>query len=163
MKAKRLSLSPNLPHRKSTFLFNPGEEIPGPNQNNLYGALQDKFGNDSKTFWFRFQNDIGTFLLSFLTLLAPGEASSDGEALAAPVRSPPTFPPSDDLKKRDKKKSEKSSSPSGWIPITEQAVFAAVQRARLLGRWPLFTQPSPPGLFAAVSLGTKMSGRIRIQ
>ena len=42
----------------------------GPNQNNLYGTLQDKFGNESKTFWFRFQNDIGTFLLSFLTLLA---------------------------------------------------------------------------------------------
>jgi hypothetical protein len=26
-------------------------------------------GNDTKTFWFRFQNDIGTFDLSFLTLL----------------------------------------------------------------------------------------------
>jgi hypothetical protein len=29
-----------------------------------------QFRNDTKTFWFRFQNDIGTlFVLSFLTLL----------------------------------------------------------------------------------------------
>jgi len=28
-----------------------------------------KFGNDTKTFWFRFQMDIGMFVLSFLTLL----------------------------------------------------------------------------------------------
>jgi hypothetical protein len=32
-------------------------------------SKQDRFGNDTKTFWFRFQNDIGTFVLSFLTLL----------------------------------------------------------------------------------------------
>ncbi len=90
-----------------------------------------------------------------MTLLAPGEASSDGEARAAPVRSLPTSPPSDDLKERDKKKSEKrrrplSSPASGWIPITDQAVFAAVQRARLLERWPPVTQPSPPGLFSRI-------------
>ncbi len=30
---------------------------------------QHKFGNDTKTFWFRFQNDTGTIVLSFLTLL----------------------------------------------------------------------------------------------
>jgi hypothetical protein len=36
----------------------------GPNRNNL-------FWNDTKTFRFRFQNDIGTFVLSFLTLLLP--------------------------------------------------------------------------------------------
>jgi hypothetical protein len=30
-------------------------------------SQHDKFGNDTKTFWFRFQNDIGTFVLSFLT------------------------------------------------------------------------------------------------
>jgi hypothetical protein len=108
-------------------------------------------------FWFRFQNDIGTFLLSFLTSLAPGEASSDGEARAAPLYSPQTSAPSDDLKKRVEKKSEKrrrplsSFSPSGWIPISDQAVFAAVQRARLLERWPPFTQPSPPGLFTAAA------------
>jgi hypothetical protein len=88
---------------------------------------------------------------SVLLSAPPGEASFDGETRAAPVRSPPTSAPSDsdDLKKRDKKKSEKSFSPSGWIPITEQAVFAAVQHARSLERWPSFTQPSPPDLFAA--------------
>jgi hypothetical protein len=43
MKPKRLSLFPN--------------------------SQQDTFRNDTKTFWFRFQKDIGTFVLSFLTLL----------------------------------------------------------------------------------------------
>ncbi len=97
-----------------------------------------------------------------MTLLAPGEASPDGEARAAPVRSPPTFPPSDDLKKCVKKRSDKRrpvssgsregnhSPPLGWVPVTDQAVFAAVQRARLLERWPPFTQPSPPGLFGRI-------------
>jgi hypothetical protein len=32
---------------------------------------QEKFGNDTKKFWFCFQNDIGTFVLPFLTLLLP--------------------------------------------------------------------------------------------
>jgi hypothetical protein len=32
-------------------------------------SQQDKYGNDTKTFWLRFRNDIGTFVLSFLTLL----------------------------------------------------------------------------------------------
>ncbi len=69
MKPKLLSLFSNLVHRKSTFPFNPGERV-------LVliitiCSLQDKFGNDFKTFWFRFQNDIGTFLLPFLTLLLP--------------------------------------------------------------------------------------------
>jgi hypothetical protein len=164
MKAKRLSLSPILPHRKSTFLFNPGEEILVHIKTICTVlTLQDKFGNDSKTFWFRFQNDIGTFLLSFLTLLAPGEASSDGDARAAPapVRSLPTSPPSDDLKKCVKKRSDKrrpvssgpregNHPPLGWVPVTDEAVFAAVQRARLLERWPPFTQPSPPGLFGRI-------------
>ncbi len=30
---------------------------------------QDKVGTDTKVFWFRFQNDTGTIVLSFLTLL----------------------------------------------------------------------------------------------
>ncbi len=32
-------------------------------------SQQDKFGNDTKTFWFSFQNNIGIFVLSFLTIL----------------------------------------------------------------------------------------------
>ncbi len=66
MRPKRLNLFPNLPHRKSTFLFNPGEQILV--KIKTIFSLRDIFGNDSKTFWFRFQNDIRTFPLSFLTL-----------------------------------------------------------------------------------------------
>jgi hypothetical protein len=62
-----MSLFPNLPHRKITFLFSSGGHILV--QIKTICFQQDKFGNDSKTFWFRFQNDIGTFLLSFLTIL----------------------------------------------------------------------------------------------
>ncbi len=71
MKPKHLSLFPNLPHRKSTFPFDPGERILVLIK--TIRSLQDKFGNDSTTFWFRFQNDIGMFLLPFLTLLGGGE------------------------------------------------------------------------------------------
>ncbi len=67
MKPKRVSLFPNLIHRKSTFLFGPGEQIL--DQIETICSQQDKFGNDTKTFWFRFQNDVGTFVLSFLTFL----------------------------------------------------------------------------------------------
>jgi hypothetical protein len=67
MKPKLLSLFSNLVYRKSTFLFNPGEQILVLIK--TICSQQDKFGNDFKTFWFRFQNDIGTFLLPFLTLL----------------------------------------------------------------------------------------------
>ncbi len=67
MKPKRLILFPNLPHRKSTFLFGPGEQIL--DQIVTISSQQVKFGSDTKTFRFRFQNDIGTFVLSFLTLL----------------------------------------------------------------------------------------------
>ncbi len=66
MKPKQPSLFPNLPHRKSTFLFGLGEQIL--DRIEKICVQQDKFGNDTKTFWFRFQNDIGTFVLSFLTL-----------------------------------------------------------------------------------------------
>jgi hypothetical protein len=64
---KLLSLFSNLVHRNSTFLFNPGEQILVLIK--TICSLQDKFGNDFKTFWFRFQNGIGTFLLPFLTFL----------------------------------------------------------------------------------------------
>jgi hypothetical protein len=67
MKPKRLSLLPNLPHRKSPFLVSSGEQILV--KIKTICSQQDKFGNDFKTFWFRFQNDIQTFLLLFLTLL----------------------------------------------------------------------------------------------
>ncbi len=30
-------------------------------------SQQNKFGNDTKTYWFRFQNDTGTFFFSCLT------------------------------------------------------------------------------------------------
>jgi hypothetical protein len=66
MKPKRLSLFPNLSHLKSTFLFGTGEQIL--DQIKTIYFQQDKFGNDTKTFWFRFQNDIETFVLSFLTI-----------------------------------------------------------------------------------------------
>ncbi len=65
MKPKRLSLFPNLRHRKNTFLFSPGQQIL--DQIETICSQQDKFGNYTKTFWFRIQNDIGTFVLSFLT------------------------------------------------------------------------------------------------
>ena len=67
MKPKCLSLFLNLPHRKRSFLFGPGEHILDQIETICY--QQDKFGNDTKTFWFRFQMDIGMFVLSFLTLL----------------------------------------------------------------------------------------------
>jgi hypothetical protein len=61
MKPKRLSLFPILPHRKSTFLFGPEEQIL--DQIETICSQQDKFGNNTKTFWFGFQNDIGTIVL----------------------------------------------------------------------------------------------------
>ncbi len=48
MKPKRLSLFPNLPHRKRSFLFGPGEQIL--EQIETICSQQDKFGNDAKTF-----------------------------------------------------------------------------------------------------------------
>ncbi len=67
MKPKHLSLFPNLPRRKSTFLFGPGEQIL--DQIETICSQQDKFRNTIKLFWFRFQNHIRTFVLSFLTFL----------------------------------------------------------------------------------------------
>ncbi len=58
---------PNLTHRKRSCLIGPGEQILDQIKTIFYQL--DKFGNDTKTFWFRFQNDIGTFVLSFLTIL----------------------------------------------------------------------------------------------
>jgi hypothetical protein len=67
MKPERLGSFPNLPHLKRSFLLGPGEQIL--DQIETICSQQDKFGNDTKTFWFHFQNDIGIFfLLSFLTL-----------------------------------------------------------------------------------------------
>jgi hypothetical protein len=65
---------PNMPHRKRSCLFGPGEQIL--NQIQTICSQQDKFGNDIKTFRFRFQNDIRTFVLSFLTLLPGGHVSA---------------------------------------------------------------------------------------
>jgi hypothetical protein len=67
MKPKRLNLLPNLPHRKSPFLVSSGEQILV--KIKTICSQQDKFGNNFKTIWFHFQNNIGTFLLLFLTLL----------------------------------------------------------------------------------------------
>ncbi len=41
----------------------------GPNRGNLFSIK--KFGNDTKTFWFRSKNAIGTFVLSFLHYFRP--------------------------------------------------------------------------------------------
>jgi hypothetical protein len=54
-------------YRKRSLLFGPEEQILDKIETIWF--QKDKFGNDTKTFWFRFQNDIGTFVLSFLTLL----------------------------------------------------------------------------------------------
>ncbi len=68
MKPKFLRFSfPNLPHQKRSCLFGPGEQIL--DQIKTICSQQDKFGNDTKTFWFRFQNDIGLSVFSLLTLL----------------------------------------------------------------------------------------------
>jgi hypothetical protein len=58
---------PNLPHRKRSCLFCPGEQIL--DQIETICFQQGEFGNDTKRFWFRFQNVIGTLVLPFLTLL----------------------------------------------------------------------------------------------
>ncbi len=59
---------PNLPHQKRSFLFGPGEQIL--DQIETIYSQQDKFENYTKTFWFRFQNNFGMFVLLFLTLLS---------------------------------------------------------------------------------------------
>jgi hypothetical protein len=41
----------------------------GPNRNNLFSTRQIRERYSTKIFWFRFQNDIGAFVHSFLTLL----------------------------------------------------------------------------------------------
>jgi hypothetical protein len=50
------------------MVHGPGEQIL--DQIETICSQPDKFGNDTKTFWFRFQKDIGTFVLSFLTFNA---------------------------------------------------------------------------------------------
>ncbi len=62
------------PHRKSTevpyrYLFNPGEQILVLLIKTISVLYKTNSGTIPKRFWFRFQNDIGTFLLSFPTLL----------------------------------------------------------------------------------------------
>ncbi len=64
---KRLSPFPNLSYRRRSFLFSPVKQILDKVKTICFQS--EKFGNDTKTFWFRFQNDIGTYILSFLTLL----------------------------------------------------------------------------------------------
>jgi hypothetical protein len=81
--AKRLSLfcSEICPIERSHFYLIQGEEILV--QIKTICTLLDQFGNDSKKSWFVFQNDIGTFLLSFLTLLAAGTTATTATAAAA--------------------------------------------------------------------------------
>jgi len=62
---KPLSSFPNLSYRRWSFLFCPGEQILDKIETICF--QQEKSGNDIKTFWFRLQNDIGTFVLPFLT------------------------------------------------------------------------------------------------
>jgi hypothetical protein len=51
MKPKRSSSFPNLSYRKRSFLFNPGEQTL--DQIETICFQYGKFGNDTKTFWFR--------------------------------------------------------------------------------------------------------------
>jgi hypothetical protein len=65
MKPKCLSFIPKSAPSKEIMSIWYRRTDSGPNRNNLH-SQQDKFGNDIKSFWFRFQNDIGKFVLSFL-------------------------------------------------------------------------------------------------
>jgi hypothetical protein len=58
MKPKRLSSFPNLTHQKRSFLFG---QILDQIKNKLFSTRQIR--NDTKTFWFRFQNNFGMFVL----------------------------------------------------------------------------------------------------
>jgi hypothetical protein len=60
---KPLSSFPNLSYRRWSFLFCPGEQILDKIETICF--QQEKSGNKAKKFWFRFLNDIGTFVLSF--------------------------------------------------------------------------------------------------
>jgi hypothetical protein len=64
MKPKRLSSSPNLSYRKRTFLFLSRRADSVPNWNNLFSMRQ--FRERYKNVLVSLQNDIGTFVLSFL-------------------------------------------------------------------------------------------------
>ncbi len=52
---------------KKSFLFGPGEQIL--DQIATICSQQDKFKDDTKLFLLPFQNNFGTFALSFLTLV----------------------------------------------------------------------------------------------
>ncbi len=62
MKPNLISL-PNFSYRNKSFLFGPGAQILDQIETICFQI--DKFGNDTKTVWFRSQNDIGTFVPSF--------------------------------------------------------------------------------------------------
>jgi hypothetical protein len=63
MKPKRLSLFPNVPHRKSIFIFGPGEQIL--DQIETIFSQQDKFGNDTPHFSFVSKTITERFSLHF--------------------------------------------------------------------------------------------------
>ncbi len=67
MKQKTIEFFHEFVLSKEILSIRPRRADSRPNRKNLFSI--EKFGNDTKTFWFRFQNDIGTFVLSFLTLL----------------------------------------------------------------------------------------------
>jgi hypothetical protein len=63
MKPKRLSFVPESALSKENILFTPRQQIL--DQIETICSQQGKVGNNTETFWFRFQNDVGTFVLSF--------------------------------------------------------------------------------------------------
>ena len=60
-KQKTIDSFPNLSYRRRSFLFGPGEQILDKIETICF--QEEKFGNDTKTFWFRFQNYITKYLL----------------------------------------------------------------------------------------------------
>jgi hypothetical protein len=63
---KPFESGPKFVPSKRLFLFGPGEQVL--DQTEII-CFQDKFENDTKRFWFRSKTDVGTFVLSFFTLL----------------------------------------------------------------------------------------------
>jgi hypothetical protein len=66
MKQKTIEFFSEFVLSKVILSILPGEQILDKTETICF--QQEKFGNDTKKFWFRFQNDIGTFVLPFLTL-----------------------------------------------------------------------------------------------
>jgi hypothetical protein len=67
MKQKTIDFFPEFVLSKEILSIRPRRADSGSNRNILFSRRE--IGNENKTFWFHFQNDIGKFVLSFLTFL----------------------------------------------------------------------------------------------